>query len=261
MAMGTVQDKVTIITGAGEGLGRVMANRFSAEGAPVVLAGRRAELLVETASQVPGPVLVVPADVTDEVQVANLVAEAVDRFGRVDVLLNNAAQPGTDLFIWEQTLENWNNTIAIDVTAAMLCTKHVLAQCMLEQGSGSVVNFSSTAGWNGMPRKSHYAVAKAALRTLTKVSALEAGPYGVRVNCLVPGSIDTELLQRYLDRVAGEQGISSQQLRDQWVANVPLRKISSPEEITELALFLASDASAAITGQSINADAGGVMVG
>jgi NAD(P)-dependent dehydrogenase (short-subunit alcohol dehydrogenase family) len=261
MPMSTVQDKVTIITGAGEGLGRVMADRFSAEGAPVVLAGRRAELLVETASQVPGPVLVVPTDVTDEGQVSNLVAETVDRFGRVDVLLNNAAQPGTDLFIWEQTLENWNNTIAVDVTAAMLCTKEVLAQSMLEQGSGSIINFSSTAGWNGLPRKSHYAVAKAGLRTLTKVSALEAGPHGIRVNCLVPGSIDTELLQRYLDRMAGEQGISSEQMREQWVANVPLRRISTPEEVTELALFLASDAASAITGQSITADAGGVMVG
>jgi NAD(P)-dependent dehydrogenase (short-subunit alcohol dehydrogenase family) len=261
MAMATVEDKVTIITGAGEGLGRVMAERFSAGGAPVVLAGRRAELLVETASQVSGPVLVVPTDVTHEDQVRNLVAEAVDRFGRVDVLLNNAAQPGTDLFIWEQTLDNWNNTIAVDVTAAMLCTREVLAQSMLERRSGSIVNFSSTAGWNGLPRKSHYSVAKAALRTLTKVSALEAGPHGIRVNCLVPGGIDTELLQRYLDRVAGEQGITSQQLREQWVANVPLRKISSPDEITELALFLASDAASAITGQSINADAGGVMIG
>ncbi len=259
--MAAVQDKVTIITGAGEGLGRVMADRFSAEGAPVVLAGRRAELLVETASGLSGPVLVVPTDVTDEGQVGNLVAETLDRFGRVDVLLNNAAQPGTDLFIWEQTLDNWNKTIAIDVTAAMLCTKEVLAQCMLEQGSGSIVNFSSTAGYNGMPRKSHYTVAKAALRTLTKVSALEAGPHGIRVNCLVPGSIDTELLQRYLERIAGEQGTSADHLREQWTANVPLRKISSPEEVTELALFLASDASSAITGQSINADAGGVMVG
>jgi NAD(P)-dependent dehydrogenase (short-subunit alcohol dehydrogenase family) len=112
-----------------------------------------------------------------------------------------------------------------------------------------------------MERKSHYAVAKAALRTLTKVSALEAGPHGIRVNCLVPGSIDTDLLQRYLDRMAGEQGIPSRQLREQWEATVPLRKISSPDEITELALFLASDASSAITGQSINADAGGVMIG
>lgn len=104
-------------------------------------------------------------------------------------------------------------------------------------------------------------MAKAALRTLTKVSALEAGPHGIRVNCLVPGSIDTELLQRYLERIAGEQGTSADKLRQQWTANVPLRKISSPEEVTELALFLASDASSAITGQSINADAGAVMVG
>src|SRR5258708_4853333 len=166
--MGRLEDKVIIITGASDGLGRVMATMFSAEGAALVLAARRTELLEETARMVRdggGSAVTVTTDVTSEDQVVAMVRAAVDAHGHVDVLINNAAQPGKDLFIWEQTLDNWNSTIAIDVTAAMLCSREVLRQSMLERTTGSIVNVSSTAGWNGIPRKSHYAVAKAGLRT------------------------------------------------------------------------------------------------
>ena len=127
------------------------------------------------------------ADVTNEDDVAAMVARAVDEFGQVDIMCNNAAAPGTDLWIWEQTLENWNATIAIDVTAAMLCTREVLRQSMLERRSGVILNFSSTAGYSGMVRKSHYVTAKASLRAFTKAVALEVGQYGIRCNCIVPG--------------------------------------------------------------------------
>lgn len=259
--MGRAENKVTIITGAGDGLGRVMARLFAAEGATLVLAGRRQEKLDETAAQLDGDVLVVPTDITVESDVVELVRRAVAEHGRVDVLLNNAAQPGRDLHLWEQTLQNWNHTIAVDTTGAMLCTREVLRQSMLERRSGAIVNFSSTAGWNGTPRKSHYAVAKAGLRVLTKVAAQEAGPHGIRVNCLVPGAIDTELLAGYFARIAGERGITEAQLRAEATAGVALRRVSTPEQIAAVALFLASEESAAITGRSINVDAGGVFLG
>lgn len=253
--------KVAIVTGAGGGLGRVLTGRFASEGASVVLAGRRREALEETAKASGGESLVVPTDVTDEEQVRAMVAAAVDRFGAVDVMVNNAAQPGTDLWIWEQTLENWNSTIAIDVTAAMLCTREVLVQSMLERRTGSIVNISSTAGWNGVARKSHYSVAKAGLRTLTKVCATEAGPHGIRVNCLVPGTIDTDLLQAWFERIAAEQSLDAEKLRSRAASSVALRKISSPDEVADAVLFLASDQAASITGQSIVVDGGGVMAG
>jgi NAD(P)-dependent dehydrogenase (short-subunit alcohol dehydrogenase family) len=203
----------------------------------------------------------VTTDVTDERQVEAMVDAAMDAYGRVDVLMNNAAQPGTDLHIWEQTLENWNATIAIDVTAAMLCSREVLRKSMIERRSGSIVNVSSTASWQGIPRKSHYGVAKAGLRTLTKVVAKEVGPHGIRVNCLVPGGIQTDLLRNYWRRIAGEQGVTWEEIRDRGARALALQRVATPEEVAAAALFFACDESSAITGQSLTVDCGGYMQG
>ena len=147
------------------------------------------------------------ADVTNEGDVEAMVTRAIDEFGHVDIMCNNAAAPGTDLWIWEQTLENWYATIAIDVTAAMLCTREVLKQSMLERQAGVILNFSSTAAYSGMVRKSHYVTAKASLRAFTKAVALEVGSYGIRCNCVVPGSIDTELWRNWVARMADEHEV------------------------------------------------------
>ena len=254
--------KVAIVTGASTGLGPVMAGMLAAEGAKVVLAARRLELAEAAAASIGPSAIAVRADVTEEADVAAMVDAAMARWGQVDVLMNNAAGPGKDLYIWEQTLENWNATFAIDVTAAMLCSREVIRRSMLERKSGAIVNFSSTAGWNGLPRKSHYSAAKASLRTLTKVVALEAGPYNIRCNCVVPGQIETDLLKRWLERSAREEGVSVEQKREAVLSGVALKGvISTPEDVARMALFLASDEARTITGQSINVDAGGVMVG
>jgi len=215
----------------------------------------------EAAEAAGGGAIAMRADVTDEDDVAAMVTRAVEEFGRVDVLCNNAAAPGKDLWIWEQTLENWNATIAIDVTAAMLCTREVLRQSMLEQRSGVILNFSSTAGYNGIPRKTHYVTAKASLRAFTKTVALEVGEYGIRCNCVVPGSIDTELWRNWVQRTADEQNVDVETHRERLLRGVALRDISSTDDVANLALFLASDESRTITGQSIPVDAGGFMQG
>jgi NAD(P)-dependent dehydrogenase (short-subunit alcohol dehydrogenase family) len=257
--MARFTDKIVVITGAGEGLGRTMALLIAAEGGTIVVAGRRAELLDEPVALVEatgGRALSVPTDVTDEAAVERLVEVTVERFGAVDVLLNNASQPGQDLYIWEQTLENWNATIAADVTGPMLLTREVVRQSMLERRRGSIVNFSSTASVDGMPRKSHYTVAKGGLRLLTKVAARELGPHGIRVNCIVPGGIETDLLKRYWERIAGEQGTTVDAIRAKAEKATWLKKIAAPEETAAAALFLASDDASAITGQSLIVDSG-----
>ena len=125
-----------------------------------------------------------------------------------------------------------------------------------------ILNFSSTAGYNGMVRKTHYVTAKASLRAFTKAVALEVGRHGIRCNCIVPGGIDTELWRNWVQRMADEQGVDDEtHARQACSQGVPLRDISSPEDVANLALFLASDESRTITGQSIPVDAGGYMLG
>jgi NAD(P)-dependent dehydrogenase (short-subunit alcohol dehydrogenase family) len=258
---GRLDAKVAIITGASTGLGPVMAKRFVDEGAKVLLSARREELVQEAAAACGDAAIAMRADVTVEDDVVAMVTRAVEEFGQVDILCNNAAAPGTDKFIWEQTLENWNATIAIDVTAAMLCTREVLNQSMLARESGVILNFSSTAGFNGVPRKTHYVTAKASLRAFTKAVALEVGPRGIRCNCIVPGAIDTELWQNWVRRTADERGLDFDAQRTKMLGSVPLRDISSTSDVANLALYLASDEARTITGQSVVVDAGSYMLG
>lgn len=254
-------DRVAIVTGASTGVGPVMARMLADEGAKIVVAARRLELVEKVAAGIGESAVAVRADVTREDDVAAMVEAAMSRWGRVDVMINNAATPGTDLYVWEETLDNWNATIAVDVTAAMLCTREVLRRSMLERRSGAIVNFSTGAAWTGMERKSHYSVAKVGLHALTKVVALEAGPYGIRCNCVVPGIIETELLRNYIERVAEEEGVSVHDKRASLVDDSALKVPSTPEDVANLALFLASDQARTITGQSIAVDAGHVMMG
>jgi NAD(P)-dependent dehydrogenase (short-subunit alcohol dehydrogenase family) len=259
--MGRVDGKVVLITGAGEGIGKALATLFAAEGGKIVLAGRRRAPLEAVAATLPGASLVVTADVTVEADVIAMVEAAVCRFGRVDVLLNNAAQPGKDHFLWEQTLENWNSNLAVNVTGPMLCTREVLRQSMIAQRSGAIVNFSSYISWQGKVRKSHYCVSKAGLRLLTKVTAKEAGEYGVRANCIVLGPTLTDLLVRYTERIGGERGVDPEVIAQDYRSASALGQINTPEQVAETVLFLASDGASGMTGQSISVDAGSYLVG
>lgn len=259
--MGRIEGKVVIITGAGEGIGKSLATLFAGEGGKIVLAGRRTEPLKTVAGALPGESLVVRTDVTVEGEVTAMVEAAVKRFGRVDILLNNAAQPGKDHYLWEQTLENWNANIAVNVTGPMLCTREVLRQSMIGNRSGSIVNFSSYISWQGKVRKSHYCVSKSGLRLLTKVTAKEAGPFGVRANCIVLGPTLTDLLVRYMERIGGERGVDPEVIAEDYRSASALGQINTPEQVAETVLFLASDASSGMTGQSISVDAGSYLVG
>lgn len=256
---GRFAGKVAVITGASTGLGPVMARMMADEGAKLVLAARRLELVAEVAAAIGENAIAVRADVTYEADVAAMVEAAMSRWGQVDVMMNNAAVPGVDKFIWEQTVDNFLDTYKVDCMAAMLCTREVLNRSMLERRSGSIVNFSSSAGWDGMARKSHYSAAKGALRILTKTIAREVGEFGIRCNCVVPGAIGTDLMINYMKRVAAEKGCTVEEIEAGIVAPLPLKTFSMPEDVARLALFLASDDARTITGQSVNVDAGLVM--
>lgn len=254
------QDRVVIVTGASTGLGPVMAQMLADEGAKLVLAARRVELVEEVAHAIGDAAEAIKADVTDEADVARMVGVAMDRWGKVDVMMNNAAIPGSDKYIWEQTVENFLSTYEVDCMAAMLCSREVLNRSMIERKSGVIINFSSGAGWDGMVRKSHYSAAKGALRILTKTIAREVGQFGIRCNCVVPGAIATDLMLNYVKRVAAEQGVEEEVVHQQLLSGCTLKTYSTPEDVANLALFLASDQARTITGQSINVDAGLIMV-
>jgi 3-hydroxybutyrate dehydrogenase len=251
-----------LITGGGTGIGRVLATTYAAAGAHVVVAGRRAEPLAETAALVGragGTCHVVIADVRRESDCRHLVREASSRLGRLDVLVNNAGVPGTDMGVADMTLENWNDTLATNLTGPMLLTREALRQVMIPAGSGSVQFCSSAAGMNVRPQKAHYAAAKLGLVALTQTLAHEVGRHGIRVNCLVIGLVAGDLVERWISRLAGETGRSPEAVRETLVASSPLRRAVEPEEVAKLSVFLASDDASAITGQSIAVTGGALM--
>lgn len=254
------EGKVAVITGASTGLGPVMARMMVDEGARVVVAARRKELVEEVAHGLGEAAIAVQADVTQEADVAGMVGAAMEAWGQVDVLMSNAAVPGADKWVWEQTPENFVKTYEVDCMAAMLCSKEVLNRSMMERRQGVILTFSSGAGWSGMVRKSHYSAAKGALRIFTKTMAREVGQYNVRANCVVPGAIATDLMLNYVKRIAGEQGVEESVIHEQLLADCVLKTYSTPEDVANLALFLASDQARTITGQAINVDAGWYMV-
>ncbi len=256
------EGKVAIITGSGTGIGRDMAVEFAREGARVTVAARREALLEETAElaeKTGGPrPLVVRSDITQEDQVERMVEATVQEFGQVDFMINNAAFPGIDLHIWEQTLENWNQTVATNLTSQFLVSRACLRH-MMPRRSGVILPFSSTAALGPYPRKSHYTASKSGIFGFTRTLAKEAGPYGIRANCIIPGAINTELLQNYHKRIAEERGVETAVVEKESARNTALERIVEPREVTKTVMFLCSDDASAITGQMIRVCGGAAM--
>jgi NAD(P)-dependent dehydrogenase (short-subunit alcohol dehydrogenase family) len=252
--------QVCLITGAGTGIGRVLATTYAAAGASVVLAARRVELLEDTAGRVRaagGNATVVRCDLRVEEDCRRLIATSVAELGRIDVLLHNAAVPGSDQSVVDMDLSNWNDTIATNVTGPMLLSREALVQAMVPAERGNIQFFSSAAAKSVLPRKSHYAVAKLGLIPLAQTLAMEVGPFGIRVNTLVIGTVAGDLVDAWAERVAAAEGVERADVVRRLAAGTALGRLVTPEEVAQTSLWLASDAASAVTGQDINVTAGG----
>jgi NAD(P)-dependent dehydrogenase (short-subunit alcohol dehydrogenase family) len=240
---------VVLITGALTGIGRATALAFAREGARVVVSGRRADegqQLADALRAEKAEAEFIQADVRHEDDVRRLVDETLARFGRLDVAVNAAGTEGQPSPITDQTPESYASVFDTNVLGTLLAMKHEM-RAMLAQGSGNIVNISSTLGERGAPNVALYTASKHAVEGLTKSGALEGAASGVRVNAIAPGPVQTAML----DRLTGNA-----ERKAAFLSNVPLKRAGSPEEIADAIVFVASDKASFITGQIIRVNGG-----
>ena len=240
---------VVLISGGLTGIGRAAAIAFAKEGAIVTVAGRREAAGAELVKQLRSfgsEAEFINADVRKEDDVRAMIDKTVARFGRLDVAVNNAGTEGALGPVTEQTAESYAATFDTNVLGVLLCMKHEL-RVMQSQGFGSIVNISSTMGSRGAAYASLYTASKHAVEGLTKSGALEAASFGVRVNAIAPGPVETAMLDRFTSSADRKAGL---------VAGIPLRRAGKPEELADAILFVASDKASFITGQIISVNGG-----
>ena len=244
-----MENRVVLITGALTGIGRAAAIIFAQEGAHIVVSGRRDKQGQELVAELQGlgaEAIFVRSDVRKDEDVRNLVDQAVKRFGRLDIAVNNAGTEGVPGPVTEQTAESFAATFDTNVLGALLSMKHEL-RAMLPQGSGSIVNVSSAYGSVGAAGASVYVASKHAVEGLTKSAALEVAGTGVRVNVVAPGTTDTGMLTRFTNTDENKAAL---------VSTVPLKRLATSEEIAHVIAFVASANASYMTGASIPVDGG-----
>ena len=241
-----------LITAAASGLGLAMADAFMAAGARVFICDVNAAALQATLASRPSLAGRV-CDVSDEAQVADFFAAGTAHLGGLDILVSNAGVAGPTANVEDISLADWRQCMAVNLDSAFLCAR-LAAPLLRAQGSGSIINMSSTAGLFGFPRRAPYAAAKWAIRGLTRTLAQELGPAGVRVNCICPGSVSGDRMDRVIAAEALKTGRSEAEVRLEAVQAASLKTFISPEDIAALALFITSSAGARISGQELTVD-------
>jgi NAD(P)-dependent dehydrogenase (short-subunit alcohol dehydrogenase family) len=248
-----LKQKIAIITGAGTGIGRACATVFASEGARVVLIGRRKNRLDEVAREIGDSAMVISADLSKAAEGERVIGEVVERLGQVNVLLNNAGilHIGTAEQITEQ---QWDETFNTNVRGLWLLSRAALP-IMRKAGGGSIINMASVLGINGARNRAAYAASKGAVVLLTKCMAIDHGRENIRVNAICPSFVETELTAAVISQAPDPQSVRAER-----VAVHPIGRLGKPEDIAGLAVYLASDEAAWVTGATFPVDGGYLAV-
>jgi len=235
--------KTVIVTGSARGIGLAITKRFSDMGANVVISDIDQKTVEEVAAEFKNPAIGIKANVTVSTEVENLFKQTLDKFGSVDVVVNNAGITRDTLMI-RMDEKDWDMVLDINLKGSFLVTKSA-AKIMMKQHSGRIINISSVVGINGNAGQINYAASKAGLIGLTKTAAKELGSRGVTVNAVAPGFIETEMTKNLSDAS-----------KEQFLEHILLKRVGLPEDVASAVVFLASDDAAYITGQVLSVDGG-----
>jgi NAD(P)-dependent dehydrogenase (short-subunit alcohol dehydrogenase family) len=253
-----LKDRVCIITGGGRGLGRDMALAFAREGAQIAVSGTTESAINSTAAEIRamgGRAVAIVCDVSDEDAVGQMVAATIREFGRVDVLVNNAGIIGPTAAVTEVKREDWDHTIAVNLTGAFLCAKAVLPH-MADRRSGKIINISSVAGHKGYPLRSPYSVSKWGMIGLSQTLAAEWGRYNIQVNTISPGPVRGDRMDEVIRRRAEQSNRQIDEVAREYLSKLALDRFVEPDHIAATAVFLASGESDSITGEVIQVSSG-----
>jgi NAD(P)-dependent dehydrogenase (short-subunit alcohol dehydrogenase family) len=258
--MRDLRDRVAIVTGAAKGMGREICLTLARAGAHVALAARERPPLEQLAHEIARQgrqALVQATDVTDEAAVESLVTHVLATLGgRIDILVNAAGMTGPiETPVWEISEKDWDSVLAVNLKGTFLPTKHVLPT-MIAQRYGKIINISGTSGLRGYKLRAAYSSSKWALRGFTRTVALEVGPYNINVNALHPGIVGGDRMDKLCREKAGKRGWTPEQVYQEYVNEMALRRVTSAQDIAEAVCFLASDDSRNMTGQSVTVDGG-----
>jgi NAD(P)-dependent dehydrogenase (short-subunit alcohol dehydrogenase family) len=256
--VGILDGRVAVVTGASKGIGRVISQVFASEGARVVCAARSRDLVEETASAIKqsgGEATAMTADLSREDDVRELMKRAVDTYGRLDTLVNNAGDGGPTKPVQDYPLDDWYYTVNSCLTSSYLCVRFAVP-FMIQAGRGAIVNISSMAGRRGLAYRIGYCASKAGQVGMTYGLALELGSHNITVNAVLPGAVEGDRIDRVIAGQAEVRGISIEQQRKAFVDRSPLKRMATAEDIARAAAFLCSDHARSISGQCLPVNSG-----
>jgi meso-butanediol dehydrogenase / (S,S)-butanediol dehydrogenase / diacetyl reductase len=250
---GRLAGRVAFISGASRGIGRAIALAFAAEGAELYLASTNGHLLSRLADEIGAKARFEVLDVSDTRACASAGSHAIDAFGRVDILVNSASIYVAKRFL-EYSIADFQRTLQVNLFGTIALSQALLAP-MIDRKFGRIINIASTAGrWAA--RASAYSMSKHAVVGLTKCLALEAGPQGVTVNAICPGSVETDMLESLMEQLAEIDATTTQLVRERMLSGPAMKRFLAPEEVASLAVYLASSEAGGMTGQCLSLDGG-----